>query len=173
MAENWTFVSEEWKTISLHDHRITCVEESGPDLILRFDEDGFDVTCDNSLNPTGRHRNTGPAAAILKNWCWEDGAFGSYCFRIIRLGNGQEKHIPLPIVPITRTQFLHDLTLEVLDFIWEPDKGLLTLDGNGYMSPPPPGSEDGFADIKLRCDRLLFCWNGLPQDAWFQERPRK
>lgn len=166
-------MSEEAETISLHDHVITSAEESGPDLVLRFDGGGFDVTKDNPLNPTGRHRNTGPAAVILKNWGWQEGAFGPNCFRIIRLDNGQEQRIPLPIVPIAREQFLHGLELEVLGFTWEREKGLLTLDGDGSLDPPPPGSEDGFVEITLSCDRLLFCWNDLPQDAWFQDWPRK
>ena len=51
MADKWKFVSEDGETISLHDHCITSVEEDGPDLILRFDEDGFDVTKDTPLIP--------------------------------------------------------------------------------------------------------------------------
>ena len=173
MLDHWKFVSEEWETISLHDHSITSVEEAGPDLILRFDDDGFDVTRDNSLNPTGRHRNTGPAALVLKNWGWKEGAFGPNCFRVIPLDNGQKQYIPLPVVPITREQFLHELELEVLDFTWEQEKPLVTLEGNGYMDPPPPGSETGFVTVLLSCSQLSFCWNDLPEDAWFQERPKK
>lgn len=36
-------------------------------LILYFDDFGINVTKDNSLNFTGRHRSTGSAAVILKN----------------------------------------------------------------------------------------------------------
>lgn len=92
MADKWKFVSETWETISLHDHCITSVEEIGTDLILHFTDDGFDVTKDNPLNPTGRHRNTGLA---------------------------------------------------------------------------------GFIVLELYAQRVLFCWNDLPRDAWFQDWPRK
>lgn len=173
MTGSWKFVSETWETISLHDHCITSVEEIGTDLILHFTDDGFDVTKDTPLNPTGRHRNTGPAALILKNWCWKEGAFGSNCFQVISLDNGQKEYIPLPVVLITREQFLRDLELEVLAFTWEREKSLVTLEGNGYMDPPLSGSEDGFVTVLLSCNRLLFCWNDLPRDAWFQEQPKK
>ena len=49
---------------------------------------------------------------------------------------------------------------------------VLHFDDDGYMDPPPPGSEDGFVTVLLSCDRLLFCWDDLPTDAWFQERPK-
>jgi hypothetical protein len=92
MADKWKFVSEDGETISLHDHCITSVEEIGTDLILHFTDDGFDVTKDNPLNPTGRHRNAGLA---------------------------------------------------------------------------------GFIMLELYAQRVLFCWNDLPRDAWFQDWPRK
>ena len=173
MAGVWKFISEEADTISLHDHCISQAEEDGTDLILRFDDDGFDVTKDNSLNPTGRHRNTGPAAIVLKNWRWGEGSFGPYCFQVIPLDNGRKEYVPLPIVPITRAQFLHELTLEVLNFTWEPEQSLLTLEGDGRITPPPPGSETGFLEIKLFGEQMLFCWDDLPRDAWFQDWPRK
>lgn len=169
MTGSWKFISEDAETISLHDCCIDRTEEAGRDLILYFD-DGFDVTRENLLNSTGRHRNTGPAAMILKGWQFIDAAFGPDCFQVIRLDNGQEKRIPLPIVVITREQFLHSLELEVLGHAWEPEKGLLTLDGDGSMDPPPPGSETGFVTVRLACEQLLFCWNDLPRDAWFQDR---
>ena len=92
MAGGWKFVSEDEGSISLHDHWISRVDQVGEDLMLHFSSDGFDVTKDNPLNPTGRHRNTGPA---------------------------------------------------------------------------------GFIVLELYAQRLLFCWNDLPRDAWFQERPKK
>ena len=92
MAESWKFCSEEGQTISLHDHWISKVDQVGEDLMLHFSSDGFDVTKDNPLNPTGRHRNTGPA---------------------------------------------------------------------------------GFIMLELYAQQVLFCWNDLPRDAWFQEQPKK
>lgn len=166
-------MSEEVETISLHDHCISRVEEIGTDLILHFTDDGFDVTKDNPLNPTDRHRNTGPSALVLKHWSWREGAFGRNCFKVICRDNGQKQHIPLPVVPVSRAQFLHDLELEVLGFTWEQENSLVTLEGSGYMDPPLPGAESGFVEIVLSCDRLLFCWNELPRDAWFQDWPRE
>lgn len=166
----WSFVSEGWKTVSLHDHCVTRTEEVGPDLVLHFEEDGFDITRDDPLNPTGRHRNTGPAAVVLKHWRWERGAFGPNCFREVRLDNGEKEYIPLPVVPISKNQFLRGLELEVLDFTWE--EGVLTLEGSGFLDPPPPGSETGFVEIVLSGQRLLFCWNELPRDSWFQDWPK-
>ena len=165
----WSFVSGGWKTVSLHDHCVTRTEEVGPDLVLHFEEDGFDITRDDPLNPTGRHRNTGPAAVVLKHWRWERGAFGPNCFREVRLDNGEKEYIPLPVVPISKNQFLQGLELEVLDFTWE--EGALTLEGSVFPDPPP-GSETGFVEIVLSGQRLLFCWNELPRDAWFQDWPK-
>ena len=92
MVGGWKFVSEDERSISLHDHWISKVDQVGEDLMLHFSSDGFDVTKDNPLNPTGRHRNTGPA---------------------------------------------------------------------------------GFIVLELYAQRVLFCWNDLPRDAWFQDWPKK
>ena len=173
MTKDWRFVSEEAETISLHDHCITSVEEDGPDLILRFDEDGFDVTKDNSLDPTGRHRNTGPAAIVLKNWRFLDGAFDRDCYQ--HWPDGRNEY--LPERPLTREIFLSDaFEMEVLDHNWNLESGVFHLDGDGgiyYDDPNAPDGPRGFIELELHAERVLFCWNDLPRDAWFQDWPRK
>lgn len=167
-SSEWHFLSEEAETISLHDHLVSSVEEMGSDLILWFTGDGFDVTRDNSLNPTGRHRNTGPAAVYLENWSYHDGAFGRGCEEVLSDGT----RIPLPQTPIPRELFLTGLEMEILDFDWDRENGVLTLFADGRTEEPFPAS-CGFCEVTLLCRRLLFCWNSLPEDAWFQEQPKK
>lgn len=173
MAGSWTFVSEDWETISLHDHRITCVEEAGADLILRFDADGFDVTCDNALNPTGRHRNTGPAVVVLKSWQFLEGTFD----RDVEVNCPDGTRYYLPEKPLTREQLLSGaFEVEVLDHGWSLESGVFRLDGDGgiyYEDPDTPDGPEGFVALELRAERVLFCWNELPRDAWFQNWPRK
>ena len=65
-GKNWRFCSQEDETISLHDCVIDCVEWAEHGIWLSF-ENGFNVTKDNSLNPTGRHRLTGKAAVFFYN----------------------------------------------------------------------------------------------------------
>ncbi len=165
MTGRWVFVSEDAGTISLHDCCIDRVEEDGADLALHFDDDGFNVTRDNPLNPTGRHRNTGPSAIVLENWRWVDGAFGRGCEEIRPDGT----KVPVPESYISREQFLAGLKMEIMDFSWDRERGLLTLFADSWIEdlPTQPCS---FCETVLGCDRLLFCWNGLPEDAWFQER---
>ena len=173
MTGSWKFVSEDPETISLHDHRITRAEEIGPDLALHFDGDGFDVTKDNPLNPTGRHRNTGPAAIVLKNWRFLEGAFN----RDVEVHCPDGTRYYLPEEPLTKVQLLSGaLEAEVLDHSWDPESGVFRLDGDGgvyYEDPDTPDGPVGFIVLELYAQRVLFCWNELPRDAWFQDWPRK
>ena len=173
MAKSWRFVSEEAETISLHDHCITSVEEDGPDLILHFTDDGFDVTKDNSLNPTGRHRNTGPAAIVLKSWQFLDGAFD----RGVEVNCPDGTRYPLPEKPLTQEQLLSGaFEAEVLDFDRDLKTGTFRLYGDGgvyYEGSEIPDGPAGFIVLELYAQRVLFCWNELPRDAWFQDWPRK
>ena len=173
MTGSWKFVSETWETISLHDHCITRAEEIGPDLALHFDGDGFDVTKDNPLNPTGRHRNTGPAAIVLKNWRFLEGAFN----RDVEVHCPDGTRYYLSEEPLTKVQLLSGvLEAEVLDHSWDPESGVFRLDGDGgvyYEDPDTPDGPEGFIVLKLYAQRVLFCWNELPRDAWFQDWPKK
>lgn len=170
MAESWKFCSEEGQTISLHDHCITKTEEVGADLVLYFTDDGFDVEKENPCNPTGRHRNTGPAALVLKNWRFLDGAFYRNCYELWPDGTKRE----LPEVPLTKEMFLGGgMSIEVLAHDWKPETGVLSLDADGGLycdEPDIPDGPEGFMTLELYAERLLFCWNDLPEDAWFQER---
>jgi len=131
--KDWRFCSQEDDTISLHDCVMDRVEWDKGGLWLIF-EDGFNVAKDNSLNPTGRHRLTGKAAVFLKN--------GSYLESAIQ-----------------REQ-LAELSPEVLDFTWEPEKRHLSIFAIDDV---------GYCEINFSCESLWFCWNELPEDAWFQE----
>lgn len=172
MAGGWKFVSEDEGSISLHDHWISKVDQAGEDLMLHFSSDGFDVTKDNPLNPTERHRNTGPAAIVLKNWRFLEGAFN----------RDVEVHYPdgtrhyLPEEPLTREMFLSGaFEVEVLDFSWGRESGVFHLDGDGGVYCEDSDARDGpegFIVLELYAERLLFCWNDLPQDAWFQDWPK-
>lgn len=173
MYSGWKFMSEDAETISLHDHRISSVEEHGPDLALRFSEDGFDVTKDNPLNPTGRHRNTGPAVVVLKSWQFLEGTFD----RDVEVNYPDGTRYYLPEKPLTREQLLSGtFEVEVLDHGWSLESGVFRLDGDGgiyYEDPDTPDGPEGFVALELRAERVLFCWNELPRDAWFQDWPRK
>lgn len=163
MDQQWKFQSEEDKTISLHDCVVDRVEISDDDIILYFDEYGFDVTKDNSLNPTGRHRNTGPAAVILKNVCYQTG-IGNRNVTETRLVEGKTIAHTLTEVPISKESFVQELVEgEVLEFEWNPDLRHFTLqmvNGINYV----------YYEMEFICDKVLFCWNDLPEDAWFQDR---
>ena len=170
VTERWKFVSEDADTISLHDCYIDRVEEAGMDLILHFDE-GFDVTNDNPLNPTGRHRNTGPAAIILKNWRFLEGTFN----RDVKVSFPDGTQYYLPEEPLNQEQ-LAAFSAEVLDFGWNPETGEFRMDGDGgiyYDDPDIPDGSVGFVVLRLCAAQALFCWNDLPRDAWFQDWPKK
>ena len=172
MTNHWTCVSEDAGTISLHDHRISRVEEAGANLIFAF-ESGFDVTKDNSLNPTGRHRNTDPAAIILEGWQFIEGAFN----RSVEVHYPDGTRRRLPEKPLSKELFLSGaFEVEVLDFDWTPETGAFHLDGDGGIYYDEPDTPDGpvrFVTLDLYVERLLFCWNDLPRDAWFQDWPRQ
>lgn len=170
MENRWKFVSEDAETISLHDHGISSVEERGPDLVLHCSEGGFDVTKDNPLNPTGRHRNTGPAAIVLKNWRFLEGVFD----RDVEVHCPDGTRYSLPEKPLTSEQLLSGaFEVEVLDFNWDQESGVLHLDGDGGVYDGDSEGPGGFIVLELYAERLLFCWNELPRDAWFQDWPRK
>ena len=161
MEQEWKYQSTEDNTISLHDCVIDRVEMLGDDIILYFDEYGFNVTKDNSLNPTGRHRNTGPAAVILKNGCYHTG-IGNRNTTETRLVEGKRIARTLPEILISKESFVQELIEgEILEFEWNQDLRRFTLrmvDGIHFV----------FFELEFICDKVLFCWNDLPEDAWFQ-----
>lgn len=153
--KDWYFCSQEDDTISLHDCVMNRLEWDKGGLWLIF-EDGFDVTKDNSLNPTGRHRLTGKAAVFLKNGSYLEGAWNRNC---TMQNPGDSEPIPLQEISIQREQ-LAELSPEVLDFIWEPEKRHLSITAIDDV---------GYCEINFSCESLWFCWNELPEDSWFQE----
>lgn len=64
-------------------------------------------------------------------------------------------------IPIEREE-AYRLLPEVLDFTWESEQKLFTVDAC-----------DGSAYCRLvfSCKDVWFCWNSLPEDAWFQDWP--
>ena len=158
MEQQWKYQSVEDNTISLHDCVIDRVELSGGDVILYFDEYGFNVTKDNSLNPTGRHRNTGPAAVILKNGCYQTGT-GKRNITEPRLVDGKTMVHTQPEVLISKESFAQELIEgEILKFEWNQDLRLFTLKMVG-------GINFEYYEMEFICDKVLFCWNDLPEDA--------
>ena len=159
VLKDWRFCSQEDDTISLHDCVMARVEWEKDGLWLIF-EDGFDVTKDNSLNPTGRHRLTGKAAVFLKDGAYLEGAWNRNC---TTQNSGDSEPIPLQEIPLRQEQF-RAWSPEVLDFTWEPEKrhlSIAAIDGIGYC------------EINFSCESLWFCWNELPTDAWFQDWPKE
>ena len=165
MAGGWKFVSEDEGSISLHDHWISKVDQVGEDLMLHFSSDGFDVTKDNPLNPTERHRNTGPAAVILENWRWVEGVFNRGVTEVKPGG----KRYALPETPLPREMFLRSLEdFEIYTHDWNKETGELILAGDWWIGE----KQSEFCSVTLGCGRLFFCWNDLPRDAWFQDWPK-
>ena len=164
--KGWRFRSEDWETISLHDCRISIIEQTEDRLVLFFAE-GFDVERDNPLNPTGRHRNTGPAAVLLEGGHFLEGAFGRNVVESVRSADGTFQDVPLQEHPMDEDIFLHKLELEVMAYQWDRDKGRFTLDCDHLTNEGPWPRI--WCQIVLACDRAVFCWNDLPRDAWFQK----
>lgn len=150
--KDWRFCSQEDDTISLHDCIMNRLEwdKGGLWLIL---EDGFNVAKGNSLNPTGRHRLTGKAAVFLKNGSYLEGDWNQNC---TMQNSGGSKPIPLQEI----AKQLAEFSPEVLDFTWEPEKRHLSIFAIDDV---------GYCEINFFCESLWFCWNELPEDAWFQE----
>ncbi len=157
--KDWRFCSQEDETISLHDCVMDGVNWAESGIWLSF-ENGFNVTKDNSLNPTGRHRLTGKAAVFLSNGVYLEGAWNRNCTM-------QTPSDPEPILlqetPIPQEQFA-DWSPEVLDFTWEPENQRFSIDAVDHI---------GFCEINFSCTELWFCWNELPEDAWFQDWPKE
>lgn len=157
--KDWRYCSQDDDTISLHDCVMGRMEWDKDGLWLMF-EDGFHVTKDNSLNPTGRHRLTGQAAVFLQSGSYLEGAWNRNC---TRQGPDDPEPIPLQEIAIPPEQ-LTDWSPEVLDFTWESEKrhlSITAIDGIGYC------------EINFSCAELWFCWNELPEDAWFQDWPKE
>ena len=167
MAERtWRFQSEDAETVSLHDCRISAVRQTATGLALVFAE-GFDVRRDNAQNAAGRHRRTGPAAVYLENGRFLEGAFDRNTTQLVREMDGTRRMVPVAERPVDGETFLHKLDLEVLDARWEPAVRRLTLSCDN-RADVGEGTRT-FCEIVLACDRVVFCWDDLPGDAWFQD----
>ena len=99
--KDWRFCSQEGDTISLHDCIMDHTEWEKGGLWLVF-ESGFNVTKDNSLNLTGRHRLTGKAGVFLKAGSYLEGAWNRNC---TWQASANSEPIPLREIPIQREQF--------------------------------------------------------------------
>lgn len=172
MKTQWKFQSEDDTTISLHDCVIDRIEQAEDGLWLWF-EDGFNVTKDNALNPTGRHRNTGPAAIHLAHARFCGGTFNRDVVQTWRAENGQIMEFKLPETPLTAEMFSHFSEIEILDFQWQRAQQLFSIDTGNWSSLDPDAPDIAFCSINLHCARVLFCWDDLPRDAWFQDWPRQ
>lgn len=157
--KNWRFCSNEDNTISLHDCMIDHFEQYENGWWFIFDS-GFNVTKDNALNQTKRHKSTGKAALFLKNGTYMEGAWNKNC---TWQKSANSKPILLQEIPIQQDQFTK-LSIEVLDFTWEPKKHLFTLFAIDNI---------GYCEFNFFCEELWFCWNNLSEDAWFQDWPKK
>ncbi len=152
----WNYRSNEHGSISLHDCKITDATFC-EDIILSF-QDGFDVTAENSLNRTGRHKHTGRAAVILKHGIYRDGFFikpmldGTY--------SKEDKLLKDKIVH-------HDI--EVLTFDYNCQRNQFTIEG----CPWEDATQYIECCLHFTCDEIVFCWNEFVQDAWFQDWPPK
>lgn len=157
--EDWRFCSQEDDTISLHDCGMDLLKQTEDGLWLVF-ENGFNITKDNPFNPTGRHRLTGKAAVFLKAGTYLDGSWNRGCTI-----QGPEDAVPVPLqeVPIQQEQFM-GLSPEVLDFTWEPGRNRFTIDAIDW---------EGYCNFVFACEEVWFCWNELPEDAWFQDWQKK
>ena len=142
---DWKFQTNDCR-VTLHDHEITefVFDE---DITLIF-EDGFDVFADCSLNKTGRHKQTGKAAVILKNSKFVSGFISS---------GFVDRHI-------TQDELLQ-LELEVLDFRRLPDSVILECDAWSRDTH----KDAGFCEAEFSCTDVLFGWNEFTDDAWFQK----
>lgn len=142
----WKFQADEDRGVTLHDHEIT-EWIFGEDITLIF-EDGFDVFADCPQNDTGRHKQTGQAAVILKN--------GRFVSGIISF-EGSERAIS--------QDEISQLDLEVLDFRRLSDSVILECDAWSHDTH----KDAGFCELEFSCTDTLFYWNEFSGDAWFQK----
>ena len=143
---DWKYRSDDYRSVSLHDHDLTELRPDGGELLLMF-ESGFDVCAENPLNETGRHKHTGKAAVALKD--------GKLLQGTLYLSDKDEK--PLGEEEIAA------LTIEVLDFKRYPDSVFLECDAWGAAR------ECCYCQIEFACSGVAFCWNEFTGDAWFQD----
>ncbi len=153
---NWNYYSKEENSISLHDCNITGVTFC-KDIILSF-QDGFDVTAENSLNNTGRHKRTGEAVVVLKNGNYVDG----YFIKPMPDGTYSEED------KLKRERIEYH-KIEVLAFVRDHQKKQFTIEG----CPWKDAAQYIECYLHFTCDEAIFCWNEFVQDAWFQDWPPK
>lgn len=138
--------SDDYQTVSLHDHSLTECLHNGDELLLMF-EDGFDVCAENPLNETGRHKHTGKAAVALKD--------GRFLEGTLYISEKEEKPLCGEDIP--------SLMIDVLELKRYPDSVFLACDA--WLAP----REYCFCTIEFACAGVEFCWNDFTDDAWFQD----
>ena len=146
---DWKFVSDDLNSVSLHDCDISDFVYGG-DIELIF-ENGFDITAENPLNDTRRHKRTGKAAVLLKGGKLLSAEYPSY---------EDENGKTVPAKEIAQSE-LPSLELEVYD-IDDYENGVVAFTCFAWVNNMK------FCRIKFYCDELLFCWNEFTDDAWFQ-----
>lgn len=149
---DWKYCSEDWQSVSLHDHSLTECLHNGEELLMF--EDGFDVCAENPLNDTGRHKRTGKAAVALKN-----GRFVSGALSLDTAPYSEDKGFAGECRPVTEDE-LSELEFEVLDFSIED--GEVVFFGESWK-------HRNLCDLKFSCETTVFCWNEFTDDAWFQD----
>lgn len=157
-GESWQYVSEDDGTISLHDCLLDGAEiDDRRGWICRF-SDGFDVCRGNRFNPTGRHRRSGTAAVVLHEGRYLDGT--------LFLPGEREGRV-------SEEQFAEGLAngakATVLSFEWDRAEGRFSVEL--LWGGPPVERGEEFARFRWSCRGVDFCWNELPEDAWFEGWP--
>ena len=156
--KNWKFQSNRLDEIYLHDNVITEFVKEGNDVILLFNdiEDGvaygFDVCKENPLNNTGKHKLTGRAAIILKDFSLLEG----------------KEHLVGNVTNTLDEDHLFDGHLHdqiVSSFEWNDHSKTFTL----YSFPDENPSKYYRIDFVFHCSEAFACWNEFVQDSWFEE----
>lgn len=167
MEQIWRNQSADSDTISLHDCMISEIVQTEAAIVLNF-ADGFDVTCNHSLNHTGRHKRTGPAAVILQHGHFEEGSFNSGGTQQISMVDGVIVERIIPEIALSEQAFFKKITFEVLSFTWEAAQKHFLLFGLNWTNDGPACQEE-YCEIRLSCEHVVYCWNEFVANAWFQQ----
>lgn len=145
---DWKCRSNDCESVSRHDCDITEWRFEEGELSLIF-EYGFDIYAENHLNGTGRHKRTGEAAVVLKNAEFLSAEYPEYTVG--------DKLMPAEKIGLNEVL---PLELEVFGFGYE--NGVFSMECCVHHS------RKFYCCVDFSCAELLFCWNELTDDAWFQ-----
>ena len=153
----WKYESCDIENISLHDHSIDAIQESGNNILLIFN-DGFDVAKTHPLNDTGKFKHTATSQIILKNAKLHSG--------IMYRWSWQKKMREQEEIKFTHFS-LSGYSFEVLDWRlnFKAENGTVKLCGNMFSEDV---LENGYSELEFSCDDVLFCWNDYSEDAWLE-----